>query len=126
MLIEAQVGGVDKFTVDHSGNMVAAGGLKAGSTFDVVTQSVLSLTTSATLAAVDGREYTYLLGSGAVPTLPTAVGNKCVYHLKNVHTAGIVLATTSSQTIDGGAAPITILPGECYSLVSDQSNWWIR
>ena len=118
-----QVGGVDKFTVDHSGNVAAAGGMTAGGGFDVVTKSVVSLTTTATAAAIDGREYFYQLGSGAVLTLPTAVANKSIYHLKNVHTAPISVAVTSSQTIDGETGPLTILPKESYTLVSDNANW---
>lgn len=89
----------------------------------MVGPSVISLTSSATLAAISGREYVYLLGSGAVPTMPTAVGNTSKYHLKNVHSSDISLLTTSSQTVDVGS--LTIRPGQSYTLVSDNANWVI-
>jgi hypothetical protein len=93
---------------------------------DFATRATISLTGTATLASVADREYTYLLGSGAVPTLPTAVGNTSVYHLVNKHTAALSVATTSSQTINGALGPLVILPEESYTLVSDNANWWIR
>lgn len=56
------------------------------------------------------------------PTLPTAVGSSSVYVLKNVSPAGsISVATTSSQTIDGGT--LSIGPGSTVRLDSDGANW---
>jgi len=92
---------------------------------DVTTTSVVSVTGTTTLGGSANRVYVVLLGSGAVPTLPTAVGNTSIYHLKNVHSAPISVALTSSQTIDGGAGSLTILPKQSFSLVSDNANWWI-
>jgi hypothetical protein len=103
----------------------SAAGVLAVEGFDVTTTSVVSVTTTTTLSAVANRHYVILLGSGAVPTLPTAVGNTCIYHVKNTHTASLSLAVTSSQTIDGAAAPLTILPNECFTLVSNATNWVI-
>ena len=84
---------------------------------------ITTLTGSATLSAQAGCEYIYLLGSGAVPTLPTAVGNTSKYTIKNTHTAAINLATTSSQTIEGLAAPFSIEAGASVTLVSTGTNW---
>jgi hypothetical protein len=103
----------------------SAAGVLAVEGFDVTTTSVVSVTTTTTLSAVANRHYVVLLGSGAVPTLPTAVDNTSIYHVKNTHTASISLAVTSSQTIDGAAAPLTILPNECFTLVSNATNWVI-
>lgn len=93
--------------------------------FDITTTSVVSVTGTSTLSAVANRHYIILLGSGAVATLPTAVSNTSLYHLKNVHTASLTVAVTSSQTIDGGTGSLTILPKQCFTLVSDGSNWVI-
>lgn len=68
---------------------------------------------------------TYLVGSGGAPTLPTAVGNTSRYTIKNTTSGNITLATTSSQTVDGGAAPITVGPQASVSLISDNANWWV-
>jgi hypothetical protein len=100
-------------------------GVLAVEGFDVLTKAVVSVTGTTALAAVAGREYIVLLGSGAVPTLPTAVGNTSIYHIKNVHSAPIALAVTSSQTIDNSSGSLTILPRQSFSLISDNSNWWI-
>lgn len=90
----------------------------------VATHSVVSVTGSQTLDGVAGRHYIVLLKSGAVPVLPTAVGNTSVYQVKNVHTAAITLSTTSSQTVEGQAS-LSIEPRECFTLVSDNVNWVI-
>lgn len=87
--------------------------------------SVAAVSTTTTLAAVAGKQYIYLLQSGAVPTLPTAVGNTSVYQIKNTYSSSINLATTSSQTIEAAAGPLIIYPNEAYTLVSDNANWWI-
>ena len=93
---------------------------------DFATKATIALTSTATLLSVADREYTYLLGSGAVATIPTAVSNTSVYHLINTHTASLSVATTSSQTVSGASGPLIVLPGESYTLVSDNTNWWIR
>lgn len=85
----------------------------------------VTLTTALTLPASPNVRYTYLLGSGAAPNLPTAVGNTSKYVLKNTTGSSISLTTTSSQTIDGGAAPINIGPYASLNIVSDNANWWL-
>jgi hypothetical protein len=120
--------GVGSLELSHASDTTvsrSAAGVIAVEGFDVTTTSVVSVTSSTTLAAIANRHYVVLLGSGATPTLPTAVGNTSIYHLKNVHTASIAVALTSSQTIDGGTGSLTILPKQSFSLVSDNSNWWI-
>lgn len=56
-------------------------------------------------------------------TLPTATGNSNEYRVKNIHsTDPVVLATTSSQTIDG-ASTLTVSTASSRTLFSDGSNW---
>jgi len=59
-------------------------------------------------------------------TLPTAVG--CAgrqYEIKNLTGNTAQVATTSSQTIDGAAAPFAVLTTKCYGFRSDGANWYI-
>ncbi len=57
-------------------------------------------------------------------TLPTAgSGNTNLYHVRNIHsTDAVLIATTSSQTIDG-AANLVLNTGAKTNLISDGSNW---
>lgn len=112
-----EVGNATDTTLSRS-----AAGVIAVEGFDLLTKSVVSLTTTATLAAVAGREYWYLFGSGAVPTAPTAVANTSVYHCKNVHTADITLAAAGAETFDG-ATTLTLAPNQAVTLISDNANW---
>jgi hypothetical protein len=89
----------------------------------VMTAEVVSVTGAQTLAAVAGRQYIILLKSGADPTLPTAVGNTSIYQIKNIQSASVTLAATSSQTIDGSS--LTVDPGQSFTLISDEGNWVI-
>ena len=57
-------------------------------------------------------------------TLPTAVGSTSSYQIKNVYTADITVATTSSQTIDGSTT-LTVHPNMSVELISDGSNWQV-
>ena len=86
-------------------------------------RTVQTVTGSVTLGSVG--DFVVFIGSGGAPILPTAVGNSSRYSLKNTHTADRSIATTSSQTIDGAAAPLTLPPGATVELVSDGANWRI-
>ena len=88
-----------------------------------IVRAVSTLTTTATLGATALTDYVYFLGSGAVPTLPTAVGNNNRYTVKNTTGSAINLATTSSQTVDGAAGPVSIPAGVSYDFISDGSGW---
>lgn len=85
----------------------------------------VTLTAAATLPAVPGVEHVYYFGAGAVPVMPTAVGNTSVYPLKNVHTANITLATTGGQTIDGSTT-VVMTPNTALELRPDGTNWRIH
>lgn len=104
-------------------NVVGVGSALQVDGVDVVTRAATaSVTGSTTAAAVAGREYTYLLDSGADFTLPTAVGNKSCYRVRNRTTGTLQLKTTSAQTI-GGNATYYLLPREALTLISDGANW---
>jgi hypothetical protein len=84
--------------------------------------NVVSTNTAAGSAA--STDYVYLVSGTTTITLPTAVGNTNRYTIKRVNTGVVSIATTSSQTIDGSASPITInLQYVSLDLISDGSNW---
>jgi hypothetical protein len=60
-------------------------------------------------------------------TLPTAVGNTNLYCIKkidnSIHT--VTVATTLSQTIDGGASAAINVQYASVSVVSNGSNWFV-
>jgi hypothetical protein len=67
-----------------------------------------------------------VLASGnIIITLPTAVGNSNYYTVKKTDSVGntITVATTSSQTIDGGSGASLKVQYASITLVSDGSNW---
>lgn len=89
----------------------------------LMSRSVVQVTGSLTFGAAGGHEYVYLLKSGAVPTLPTAVGNTAYYRVKNATTAAITLSSAGG-TIDGSASA-NIQPNQNIDLVSDNANWFV-
>jgi hypothetical protein len=63
-----------------------------------------------------------LTAAGAIPTLPTAVGNTSMYRIKNRAGASITPAVTSAQTIDG-SAPAALAANAGIAVISDGANW---
>lgn len=87
---------------------------------------ISSISSPATAAAVIGNDYAYFVSGTTTLTLPTAVGNTSCYTVKNTDASATVsIASTSSQTFDGTASPITIGPGQSIDLLSDNANWRI-
>ena len=70
-----------------------------------------------------------LVSGNTTITLPTAAGiTGKVYVVKKTDAAGttVAIATTSSQTIDGAAAPLNItVQNQAFTVISDGSNWQI-
>jgi len=93
-----------------------------GSSTPIIT-TVSSPTTAASTA---GTSYLYLIDTTTTLTLPTAVENTSIYTVKNIGSGVASIDTTSTQTIEGGAAPI-ILPVQYTSLtlVASASSWFI-
>lgn len=90
------------------------------------TRQVFSISANTNAAASNGFDFAYFCsGLTTTLTLPTAVGNTSCYTVKNSGSANISVGTTSSQTIDGGAAPIIIPVGQSLDFISDNANWWI-
>jgi len=91
-----------------------------------ITRSVNVISSPTTAGATSSTDYVYLVSGTTTLTLPTAVGNTNLYTVKNTGVNTVSIATTSSQTIDGSTAPITLpVANTSLDLISDGSNWSI-
>jgi len=89
-----------------------------------ISRGIYSVSTNTSAGSGANVDYVYLVSGTTTITLPTAVGNTNQYTIKRVNTGVVSIATTSSQTIDGSASPITITRQYVsLTLVSDGSNW---
>ena len=87
-------------------------------------REIISISTNTAAGYSNGVDYIYLVSGATTLTLPTAVGNVGEYTVKRVGAGVVSIATTSSQTIDGSASPITInVQYVSLTLVSDGANW---
>lgn len=103
-----------------NGNLGGGGGGGGGTS----SWGVSTITTATTLASTANFTYIVLLGGGAAPTLPTAIGNNSRYLLKNIHSADRTITTTAAQTIEGMSS-LVLSPGASVEVVSDSLNWRI-
>lgn len=91
-----------------------------------IVRSVNSISGNTSAGSTASTDYVYLVTGATTLTLPTAVGNTNLYMVVRVGSSTVVVSTTSSQTINGAAAPLNIV--QQYSsvqLISDNSNWII-
>jgi hypothetical protein len=93
-------------------------------TQSLVHRTIQTITTAASIPTNTGDRIV-LIDTGGVPTLGTAVGADCVIKVKNRTDAGVAIATTSSQTIEG-LATYTLPAGQSITVVPNStSNWSI-
>lgn len=91
-----------------------------------ISRSVNSVSTNTAAGNGANVDYVYLVSGTTTITLPTAVGNTNRYTIKNSGVGVVSIATTSSQTIDDSASPITInVQYVSIDLISDGTNWEI-
>lgn len=66
-------------------------------------------------------------GGAITITLPTAVSNTNSYTVKKIDASvnTVTIATTASQTIDGGATAVLRIRYASIDVVSDGSNWFV-
>lgn len=93
-------------------------------TITAASKSINIISTNTTADNASNTDYVYLVSGTTTITLPTAVANTNLYTIKRAGTNTVSIATTSSQTIDGSASPITInVQYTSLTLVSDGTNW---
>ena len=91
-----------------------------------ISRGIYSISANTTAGSGANVDYVYLVSGTTTITLPTAVGNTNRYTIKRSGTGVVSIATTSSQTIDGSASPITInVQYVSIDLISNGTNWEI-
>ena len=84
---------------------------------------VTSVSASYTETNTTGERIVKVTASAQTITLPTAVGNTAKFGFKLMVAGTLTIATTSAQTIDGGATAGLVSQYEALTLVSDNANW---
>lgn len=92
-------------------------------------RSVQIVTSNAT-GGTGADDYVVLVnasGSSVTYTLPSAVGNLSTYTVKKTDSSAntVTVATSASQTIDGGSTALLPTQYESITVVSDNTNWHI-
>lgn len=90
--------------------------------------SLVEKTANYTITPADSGILANTTSATFTVTLPTAVSAHQTYtvKLKPGMTNPVNVGTTSSQTIDGVAAPMVISnPGEAFTFASDNANWYV-
>lgn len=88
-----------------------------------ISRSINSVSGTTSAGSTTKTDYVYNCTGTFTVTLPTAVSNTNRYTIKNVSTGVITVATTSSQTIDGGATASLPVRYTSIDLISDGANW---
>ena len=90
-----------------------------------LTRSINTASSNTTAGNTAGTDYVYLVTGAFTITLPTPVSNTNSYTIKRTG-AGVVEIATTSGTIDGTPAPISInVQFVSLTLISDGTNWFI-
>ena len=91
------------------------------------THSVTTKTGNYTATTSDEVILVNASGGSVTITLPTAVGNTNLYTIKKTDSSSnsVIIATTSSQTIDGGTTATMLVQYASISVVSNNANWFI-
>ncbi|MEO5627488.1 MAG: hypothetical protein ABIQ89_01210 [Candidatus Saccharimonadales bacterium] len=92
----------------------------------VGTITVTTVATTYSILTTDRIILANTTSGGFTVTLPTAVGATRAYTIKKIAAANtLTIATTSSQTIDGGTTIAITALDEAITVVSDNANWRI-
>ena len=85
-----------------------------------------SYSSAQTLAYGTDRWVDVTASSPAIITLPSAIGHAgASFGIKRSGSANVTIATTSAQTIDGGASLVLTVQFHAVTLISDGANWII-
>lgn len=98
------------------------GGAASGGGF---VREINTISTNTTAGNTLLTDYVYLVSGTTTLTLPSAAGSTNLYTIKRIGTNNVTIATTSSQTIDGGLTAVLTSQYESISVVSNNSSWHI-
>lgn len=92
-----------------------------------VTQTVVVKSSSYSVTTSDEVVLANAASGGLTITLPTAVNNANVYHIKKIDTSTnfVTIATTASQVIDGSTTAVIKVPFVSLTVVSNGTGWSI-
>jgi hypothetical protein len=108
--------------------LTSQGGVGAAMTWTTpasagISRTITSVATATTAGATTLTDYVYLVSGTTTLTLPTAVGNKNLYTVKNVDAGVVTVNTTSSQTIDGNLTSTLSAQYTSLGYISNGTNW---
>lgn len=92
---------------------------------DIIRRSTFSVSTNTEMGANKSTDYYYFATGTITLTLPTAVGNKNQYNVKNVGTGIITVVCTGSETVDGESSDELVVNNTSSTYLSDGSNWQV-
>lgn len=100
----------------------ATGG--GGGSVTGITRQISTIAVNTAAGAAAGVDYVYLASGTITVTLPTTVGNKNLYTVKNIGAGIVTVDTTGGETIDG--SPTVVMPIQFTSvdLISNNSGNW--
>lgn len=106
-------------TTKYTDVTIAANGSGTG-----ITRSVNSIAISTAAGSTAAIDYVYLCAGTLTLTLPTTVGNKNLYTVKNIGSGVVTIATTGGETIDGSANVVMPVQFTSVDLISNNSGDW--
>lgn len=84
---------------------------------------LVSVSSNYTALAAANTIYLIVVTAAAIITLPTAVGNTCLYIIKKRTSGAVSVAFTSGQNADGSTSVVITNEYDSLSFFSDNSNF---
>lgn len=124
----SNIDGYDQ-TISAFRNQLARGYLHGGGGSSTggsgITRVINTISTNVIADSAANTDYVYLVSGNTTLTLPTAIGNKDLYTVKNKDGNTTTVSTTGGQTIDGGASYLITIMNDSIDIISDGANWFV-
>lgn len=124
----SNIDGYDQ-TISAFRNQLARGYLHGGGGSSTggsgITRVINTISTNVIADSAVNTDYVYLVSGNTTLTLPTAIGNKDLYTVKNKDGNTTTVSTTGGQTIDGGASYLITIMNDSIDIISDGANWFV-
>jgi hypothetical protein len=82
-----------------------------------------SVSSNTTAGAATTTDYVYLVSGTTTITMPSPVGNKNCYTVKNVGSGTVTISPAASETFDASASISLPVQYSSVDLISDGTNW---
>jgi hypothetical protein len=103
---------------------VDATGIIGVNTTKYISRSIVNVVEDSAMDNTQGVDSVFIVNGAYALTLPTAIGDKNKYTVKNNHSADITVYTNLGQTIDGSLT-VSLIPNQSLEFISNGSNWFI-